>query len=390
MPRLTHSVPKYRKHRASGQAVVTLAGKDHYLGPHGTKASRLEYDRVVTEWLAAGRPAATVSDNELTVSDILANYWKFAKGHYQKRGKGTSELDNIKYAIRPLRELYGRTAVQDFGPLALKALQVRMVADGLSRGVVNSRIGKVKRIFRWAVSEELAPPSLMHALDTVAGLQKGRTEARETEPVEPVDDETVDATLPHLPVVVADMVAVQRLTGMRPQDVCNLRPTDIDRTADVWLYRPATHKNEHHGKDRIVCIGSKGQEILLPYLLRSPEAFCFSPAESEQRRKAELRANRKTKVQPSQVDRSKRTAKRKPGDQYTSNSYLYAVRRAAEKAGVSKWAPNQLRHAAGTEIRKKFGLEAAQVVLGHSKADVTQVYAERDLTLAVQVARQVG
>jgi hypothetical protein len=35
-------------------------------------------------------------------------------------------------------------------------------------------------------------------------------------------------------------------------------------------------------------------------------------------------------------------------------------------------------------------LEAAQVVLGHPKADVTQVYAERDLALAEKVAREVG
>jgi hypothetical protein len=57
MPRLIHSNPSYRKHRASGQAVVTIDGKDIYLGPHGTKASRNEYDRV--NWrVARQRPAA--------------------------------------------------------------------------------------------------------------------------------------------------------------------------------------------------------------------------------------------------------------------------------------------------------------------------------------------
>lgn len=54
MPRLIQAVPKYRKHRASGQAVVTLNGQDHYLGPHGTKASSVEYDRLIAEWLAHG------------------------------------------------------------------------------------------------------------------------------------------------------------------------------------------------------------------------------------------------------------------------------------------------------------------------------------------------
>jgi len=54
------------------------------------------------------------------------------------------------------------------------------------------------------------------------------------------------------------------------------------------------------------------------------------------------------------------------------------------------WSPNQLRHSAATEIRLRFGLEAAQVALGHSKAEVTQVYAERDWTKAAAVMREVG
>lgn len=138
MPRLTQSVPKYRKHRASGKAVVTIAGRDHYPGPYGTKVSRLEYDRLITEWLASGRPSAVVDsdDGQLTITELCARYWQFAEKHYRKNGKGTSEQDNVKYAIRPLRQLYGRTLVKDFGPLALKALQVRMTDDGLSRGVI--------------------------------------------------------------------------------------------------------------------------------------------------------------------------------------------------------------------------------------------------------------
>lgn len=54
------------------------------------------------------------------------------------------------------------------------------------------------------------------------------------------------------------------------------------------------------------------------------------------------------------------------------------------------WSANQMRHTAGTEICRQFGLEAAQVIFGHSRADVTQVYAERDLVKAADIARQVG
>jgi integrase len=55
-----------------------------------------------------------------------------------------------------------------------------------------------------------------------------------------------------------------------------------------------------------------------------------------------------------------------------------------------RWHPNQLRHTRATEIRRRYGLEAAQVLLGHAKADVTQVYAERDLSLAEHVAGEIG
>ncbi len=54
MPRTTKP-PAYRLHKRSGQAVVTLSGRDHYLGPHRTKVSLAEYDRLVGEWLANGR-----------------------------------------------------------------------------------------------------------------------------------------------------------------------------------------------------------------------------------------------------------------------------------------------------------------------------------------------
>jgi hypothetical protein len=42
------------------------------------------------------------------------------------------------------------------------------------------------------------------------------------------------------------------------------------------------------------------------------------------------------------------------------------------------------------EVRKRYGLEAAQVAMGHSKAGVTQFCVERDLALAERVAREVG
>ena len=53
MPKLSQSFPKYSKHRSSGQVVVYVDGQMFYLGPHGTWASKVNYDRLIAEWLEA-------------------------------------------------------------------------------------------------------------------------------------------------------------------------------------------------------------------------------------------------------------------------------------------------------------------------------------------------
>ena len=97
MPWPSNHLPKYRKHRASGQAIVSISGQDHYLGPHGTKASHLLYDRLVAEFLAAGRQVIEpVKAKSITVVEVLAAYWRFAKTYYVKDGKPTNEQAALK------------------------------------------------------------------------------------------------------------------------------------------------------------------------------------------------------------------------------------------------------------------------------------------------------
>jgi len=182
----------------------------------------------------------------------------------------------------------------------------------------------------------------------------------------------------------------------------------LDTSGDVWLYRPESHKTEHHDRDRIIAIGPKAQDMLRPYLLREEQAYCFAPSDSERKRRREQHEQRVTPLKYGNRPGSnrKRKPKRSAGDCYTNDSYRRAIHRACDKAFLPadeltgaevkawrsrhRWSPNQLRHAAATEIRKQFGLEAAQVALGHSNANVTQIYAERDLSKAAEIMRQVG
>ena len=392
MPTLKHSIPKYRKHRSSGQAIVTIACRDHYLGPHGTKASRIEYDRLITEWLAAGRPVSMAAQDEITVCELIAQYWVHASRRYVKNGRPTSEGPLIKMALAPVRELYGGTLVSEFGPLALKAVRSKFLQRDCARNTINDNTRRVVRMFRWGVAEQLVPPLVLQALQAVEGLRKGSGEARESVPIMPVDDATVDAALEHLPAIPADMVRFQRFCGCRPEEVCNLRPGDLDRSGDVWTYRPDSHKTEHHNRERMIFIGPKAQEVLLRYLARDAQSHCFRPCDSEAKRRAEQERNRKTPRSCGNVRGSnvKRKPKKKPGTQYTTASYRRAIHRACDKAGIARWSPNRLRHATATEVRKEFGLEGAQIILGHASADVSQVYAERDIAKGLEIARRIG
>jgi integrase len=405
MPRLTRSIPAYRKHRASGQAVVTLGYRDFYLGPYGTKVSRNEYDRIVGEWLRQGRQLGrqhtgqSSSGQELCVNQLIVAYLHFAQDYYRKRGRPTSEYSAIVYALRHVKRLYGRKPVSEFGPIALQTVMHAFVTAGWARGTINNQTGRVKRMFRWGVSQELIATQISDALASVPGLRKGRTAARETRPVLPVDDATVEATLVHLPEVVADMVRLQQLTGMRPAEVCLFRPMDLDRSEDVWSYRPESHKTEHHGRARVVFIGPVAQGILLKYLARDAAAYCFRPCDSEAKRRAARHAARKVPLRSGNRPGTNRKAQPQhtPGEQYDANAYRHAIHYACDQAflhptlsSLSKsdlndsqlaelqkwrsehrWSPNQLRHSTATKIRRQFGLEAAQIDLPPSNESTT-------------------
>jgi integrase len=329
---------------------------------------------------------------DLTINEMLVPFWDHVKRHYRLLdGTPTSEQNNFKYALRSLREVYGHTAAAQFGPLALKVVRQRFVDSGLCRREVNRRVQKIRQAFKWAVSEELIPPMLYHGLQAVEGLKRGRCLSKDHEPIGPVADEDVDKILPYLNDHVRGMVALQRFTGMRPGEVCAIRKRDIDTSGVVWLYVPPHHKTAHTGRRRVVTIGPRAQAVLTPFLAEiGPEDHLFSPRRMWEARRRRMREERKSRIPPSQRKRRKPNPKRVPADSYNSNAYLVAVQRACEKAGVASWHPNQLRHSLATKARKQFGLEAAQVILGHSRADITQVYAERDDALAFKMAAEMG
>ena len=189
MPRLKQKLPSYRLHRSSRQAVVTLSGRDYYLGSFNAPESRAEYDRLIQEWLANQRQIMEKSvskngkDQGVTINELISQYWVFASGYYVKNLKPTSELHALRFSFKPLVALYGTTAVEVFGPSSLKAVRQKMIDNGLCRTLINRLINRIRRIFKWGVENELVRSSTLEALRAVAPLKRGRCSVRESDPV---------------------------------------------------------------------------------------------------------------------------------------------------------------------------------------------------------------
>ena len=387
-------VPSYRHHKPSGRAVVTLNGKDYYLGSWNTKSSRREYDRLISEWLAAGRPNVQCTDSAggISVAEVLVRFMRYARGYYRTPdGTPSSELHNLKLALRPLRELYATTEAAGFGPLALQSVRQHMIDRGLVRTNINRHVGRIKLVFKWAVANELVPADVFHGLQAVSGLRAGRSAAKESDPVKPAPEEHIDAILPLVSTPVRAMIELQLLTGARPGEVLAMRGRELDTSGNVWIYSPAQHKTAHRGHRRTIYLGPRAQEAVRPFLKDDPEAFLFSPRDSQEAYWTARRANRQTPMTPSQRRRRrKRNPKRTPGKCYTLCSYGRAIVKACAKANIPAWHPHQLRHNAATRLRKEFGLDVARVILGHRSPVVTEVYAELDRDKAIEVITQVG
>jgi integrase len=408
-------------HKQSGQAVFNWPlGRGKYksilLGPHGSPESHTEYERILAEWRAShgslpptlntrnGRPA------DLTLYEIALAFDKHVERYYRNptTGQPTGEADNFKDALQHMLDLYGHCTWREFGPLALRAVRVQMVRANLARTTINSRINRIRRFFRWAVSLQMVSESVVVALAAVPPLRKGEqveitTEkgkeivaVKESPGVHDIKWERVEAVLPHLPRPVAAMVQIMRFSNCRAEDVVMMRTCDLNREGSIWEYRPESHKNqwrEEHSDihKRLVYLGRRCQEILTPLLkLDHPQVYLFSPQDAKAAFQAERAAQRKTKRPPSQLNRQRKVNPlRAPRERYDVNTFQQTIRKTCKSLGVPVWKLLEIRHTRATDIRALYGVEGASASLGNT-VEAAQIYAEKNLALAKKIAGEMG
>jgi integrase len=391
-------LPTYpKKPHKSGQARIKWQGRNHYLGKHGSPESLQEFANVlgrITAALTREVPKAKqvrLTRRSLTIAKLCKAYGSYAKQRYNKN----AEWDSIFYAMQPLMDLHAGTLACEFGPKALKEVRALMVTygkRGWCRNLINSRVGKLRRMFRWAVAEELVKPEILAALEAVQGLRPGELGVRESDPVTPADPVLLKAILPYCNRQLRAMVRLQRIVGMRSGEVCQIRGELVDRTDEVWEFRPLNHKTKHRGKTLVYYFGRRAQRLLSRFIKDDPAEHWFSPKDVHRER--HLKRSRKAKAPLSEEQKRRRRAlvpERSPGDCYTTETYRRAINRAVKKFNEdAKLRPHQLRHSAGTEIRRAYGLEGSKVALGHSNIASTQLYAAVDSDFAKRIAKERG
>jgi len=338
-------VPKLRAKRVRGHdyAVAKFNRAERSFGRWDDPNSVRAFHAYLSRWEANGRrPIREAGDSpKLVIRDLERLFLEHARIHYRHPdGTPTREARNFQDALRHLVETCGNESVETFDASRMEAVRDAMLEptercpSGLARNTVNARLRRLRQVFRWARRKRLVPPSVVAEVELVDPLPQGRSLARETAEVPPAPPAAVEAALPHVSNAVAAMIEIQRLTGMRPGEVIQMRLADITQRPvelphvvrqmaegdPVWTFSPPRHKNAWRQHTRTVYLLADVQEVLRPFVLRVPrprlDQFLFSPCDASKRVSTD--------------------GKRAPRDRYTVGSYARAISRAVCAANAER------------------------------------------------------
>jgi hypothetical protein len=190
MPRKkSKTPPKYRQHKARDLAVVTINRRDHYLGPYGSPESYNEYARLIAEWRQGllGESVTTTRPNEsIRLAELTLSYWTHCQTYYHHEDGSNGRWAVVRSAMQAVNACFANEKAGSFGPLKLQTVRQTLIDRNLSRTYINDLVAVIVAMFRWAVAHEMVDVRVHQALSTVAGLRKGKSEARESPPVEQV------------------------------------------------------------------------------------------------------------------------------------------------------------------------------------------------------------
>ena len=352
MSRPRSSIPRLCRNSKGYRFAKTADGCQHWFGHESDPASRQKYAAFLTEQQQSPAGVQALPPKTCSVNEVcLAFLTKYATRYRRPDGNPSAEVDCFKSAIRILKPLFGETPAAEFGPVRLRVVRDAMIAAQWSRNFINKQIRRVRMMFRFAVSLELIPASILAALDSFSALSEGETSAPDHAPRAAVSEASLNAVRLVLTAYHRDICDLLMLTGARPGEVMSLTGAMIERTGDVWRANLRHHKTAKRGKSRILYFNISAQAILMRHGKADPQARLF----------------------PTRRD-----------------SLSRAFQRACKRAKVEPFVPHALRHTVATLVTDDQGLDAAQQLLGHSTAAMTRQYSKASEKLAVKAAKSLG
>lgn len=344
-------LPQMHHHKASNRARVYFKGKHHYLGKWASPEANVNYQNFLRQIDEINAPI--VKGGGLPACVAAGKYLDYASEYFG--GKG--EYNNLKSTLGVFIEYFKWEPITEIGPLKITKFMEYLASQKLPRIRINRILQHIKRMNTWLVERELVGGEKFAAIQAVKSLKAGRTPAIEMVPVAAVKIEVVEQTLKAIRKPLCDMIQIQLLTAMRPNEVCNLNFNEIDQAKAVWIYSPAKHKTSYRGHKRQILIGPEAQALLRPYSFLPRDKPIFY------------------------------TTKDLPFD---AGTYGRAILEHNKANGIAHWMPNQLRHAAATRLVKEFGWQAARLILGHKTFDTTMIYAEENLDKISEIIGRIG
>ena len=388
--------PKYCK--LNRYAVVYHHGKPIYLGLYGSPESKVAYARYVAEIQANPAFSPRKTEEHFTVSELTAAFLDHAKVNTDLVSYGHCRVVILEF----LDKLFGGNyPVDTFKPSDLTLVRKEMIQSGrYCRRTVNDHTRRIVRMFAWGVERDLVPEKTWRTLKAVKSLRGGEEGTFDKEERQPVPDEVVRRTLPFMPPTLRAMVQLQRILGMRPNEIFKMRVGDIDTTQNngLWYYVPGSYKTSRFVGKIVFPLGKPEQKLIAPYLEgKAPEAAVFSPRTAMKERHATQRTQRKTKISPSQAARNaeRELKPTRITEFYNRDSYRMAIRHAITKGNkvlpddekIPHWFPYQLRYSAATQTELAHSDKEAQALLGHTTVNMTKHYSKAQFVQREKLAR---
>lgn len=405
--------PEKKQHQLKGRpdrARVCIAGTRYDLGRWDSPEAEQKHNEYLADWARSGfnpivfreiRGKTSHAGTSISLAELCQKFLKHAEFRWGTKHKTFAGYRQAISEI-PMSDL--TKPVTDFNAHRLHAVLKLMCArtkkngDYMVRKTINARLSALKAIFDWGLQELLVPTEICTEHCRVKPIKEGDTPARESKEVMDVDMRHVEATLTECSRIIGAIIRLLYHTGARTGEILIMRSSDIDRSGKIWIYRPPYYKtlyvDKKKGKKgrREIYLNAKAQRILQPFLeCKGYSDYLFSPRDAFAEHNAERAANRKTEYKsPSRIKRDEKRAKSPCShlrEHYTYDSFANAVDRATERYNkkatangqetIPLWNLHQIRHARAVFIDTYLDGDAAQIMMGHAKPDMTQNYAKK-------------